>query len=265
MIYGGKITEKKSEFSLNGNKEDLFGFYYIDNYNNIFNDLVVEIDEKGKILIGTINKEIKGLDLLFVLNEQITSPSLFKVSFEYNHIYIGDKEGNLNILSFDISKEKAKVTKIFSTSLTNNSQNIFTNIFTRNFPYKINDIWYNPKKKEIIVGLCNGTIQIFSHFKNFAEYIIYDLDTAGKNKENKRINKMYFSKLNSILYVGRAEKDIYVYQMPENYNSENGRRIQDSNSYGILDGSKICKNAIDTGHPKTTEVLKTKSFMDKLK
>ena len=47
----------------------------------------------------------------------MTLASLFKVSFEYNHIYIGDKEGNLDVLSFDIDKDKTKVTKILNTSL----------------------------------------------------------------------------------------------------------------------------------------------------
>ena len=259
IISAGKINEKKIDFSLSGSEYDLIGFFYVDNYNNLFNDLVIDMDSKGKIYIGTINKNDKTLSLLFVLIDQLSPTSLFKVSFEYNHIYIGDKEGNLDVLSFDIAKDKTKITKIFSTSLSTNTKNKITSMITRNFPYKINDIWYNPKKKEIIVGLSNGTIQIFSHFKNFAEYVIYE---PGKFKENKSINKMCFSKLNSILYAGRFEKDIYVYQMPENYNSEISRRLQDTNSFEILNGSKICKNAIDTGYPNTTQYFKKFSFRE---
>ena len=74
---------------------------------------------------------------------------------------------------------------------------------------------------------------------------------------------MYFSKLNSILYVGRAEKDIYVYQMPENYNSEISRKLEETNNYEILNGSKICKNAIEKGHPNTTQFYKKKTIIEK--
>jgi hypothetical protein len=260
MISAGKITDTKIEFSLPGSEDDLIGFYYIDDYNNLFKDLVIEMDIKGKIYIGTVDKENKALSLLFVYTEQMTLASLFKVSFEYNHIYIGDKEGNLDVISFDIQKDKTKVTKLLNTSLSMNSKNTISNMITRSFPYRINDIWYNPKRKEILVGLSNGTIQIFSHFKNFAEYVIYEPE-PGKEKDNKSITKMYFSKLNLILYAGRIEKDIYVYQMPENYNSEMSRRLPDTNSFEILNGSKLCKNAIDKGYTNTTQSFKKKSLM----
>lgn len=263
MVYIGKSEDKAFELSIPGSEYDLCGFNYIDKYNDL-NDFVIEMDIKGKIYIGQINKNSKLISLLFVLTDQITQISLFKVSFEYNHIYIGDKDGNLDILYLDIIKKneneiKTQITRIFNASLSKNSQNKFTNIISRNFPYKINDIWYNPKKKELLVALNNGTIQIFSHFKNFAEYIIY---IDGKNKDNKSINKIYFNKLDSILYFGRSEKDVYIYQMPEIYNSEISRKLQDSNAFGVLNGSKIYKNAIDRGHPKTTEPFKKKNIIE---
>ena len=261
MINIGKIGDKNIESSIPGSEYDLCGFNYLDKYNDL-TDLVIDIDIKGKIYIGLINQSSKSLSLLFVLTEQMSQISLFKVNFEFNHIYAADIEGNLNIFSFSIIKHneneiKTKVTRIFNMSLSNNSKNIITTLI-KNFPYKINDIWYNPKKKEILVGLKNGTIQIFSHFKNFAEYII---NINEKNKENKCLNKMYFSKLNSILYMGRAE-DIYVYHMPENYNSEISRKLQDTNSFALLNGSKICKNDIDKGYPNTTQNFKRKTFID---
>lgn len=263
LISAGTIDNKKIEYTLPGSEYDLCGFSYIDKYNNLLDDLVIEMDVKGKIYIGLINKEEKSLSLLYVMTDQLSPISLFKVSFEYNHIYTGDKEGNLEIYSFDISQnseneKKTKVTKIFNTTLSMNSKNKISDMITRNFPYKVNDIWYNPKKKEILIALANGTIQIFSHFKNFAECIIYEI---SNKKENKGINKIYFSKLNSILFAGRTEKDIYVYQMPENYNSEISRRLQDTNSFEILNGSKICKNAIDKGHANTTYFFKKKAII----
>ena len=265
MITVGKIENKVLDFSIPGSENDLCGFYYKDKYNNLLSNLVIEMDIKGKIYIGTINKETKSLSLLFVLTDQINPITLFKASFEYNHIYIGDKEGNLDILSFEISLNnenqiKTKVTKVFNNSLSKNNHK-FANMITRNYPYKINDIWYNPKRKEILIALENRTVQIFSHFKNFAECVIYEKE---KTKESKGINKIYFSKLNSILYTGRAEKDIYVYQMPENYNSEITRRLEETNSYEILNGSKICKNAIEKGHPNTTQFYKKKTIIEKL-
>ena len=261
VINIGKIEDKKMEMSIPASEFDLCGFYYIDKYNYL-NDLVIEIDIKGNIFIGLIDQNTKSLSLLFVLTGQLSPLSCFKVNFELHHIYIGDKEGNLDILSFEINKNneneiKSKVTKIFNTSLAKNA-NKLTNMITRNFPYKINDIWYNPKKKVIFIGLNNGTIQLLSHFKNFAEYIIYINEST---KENKCINKMYFSKLDSILYVGK-EKDIYVYQMPENYNSEISRKLQDSNTFELLNGSKICKNVIGKGYPNTTQYFKRKSLLN---
>ena len=267
MIYSGNIKSKKNETFIPGSDNDLCGFSHIEKYNNNVNDLVIIIDIKGKISIGIVNQETKSLSLLFVLLGQISPISLFKVSWEYNHIYIGDKDGNLDILSFDISqtdniedKNKVKVTKIFNTCLSINSKNKIANMITRNFPYKINDIWYNPKKKEIFIGLANGTIQILSHFKNFAECIIYQ---ESKPKEEKGINRIYFSKLDSILYAARAQKDIIVYQMPENYYSEVSRKLEDTNSFEILKGSKSCKNAINTGHPQTTQFFKKKTLIEK--
>ena len=267
MIYSGNIGSKKNETFIPGSDNDLCGFSHIEKYNNNVNDLVIIIDIKGKISIGVVNQETKSLSLLFVLLGQISPISLFKVSWEYNHIYIGDKDGNLDILSFDISqtdniedKNKVKVTKIFNTCLSINSKNKIANMITRNFPYKINDIWYNPKKKEIFIGLANGTIQILSHFKNFAECIIYQ---ESKPKEEKGINRIYFSKLDSILYAARAQKDIIVYQMPENYYSEVSRKLEDTNSFEILKGSKSFKNAINTGHPQTTLFFKKKTLIEK--
>ena len=266
VINIGKIDTSKIDVSIPGSENDLCGFNYIHKYNTL-NDLVIEIDIKGKVYIGTINKEEKTINLLFVLSVQLSQISTFKVNFEYNHIYIGDKEGNLEIYSFDIPKNneneieaKTKILRILNTSLSKSQQNKFTQVITRNFPYKINDVWYNPRKEEILVGLDNGTVQILSHFKNFAEYIIYN----DKKSREKGINKMYFSKLNSILYIGSAEKDIYVYQMPENYNSEMSRKLEDSNSYKILNGAKLCKNAIEKGHPNSTKLFKKKSLIEKL-
>jgi hypothetical protein len=268
MIYSGKIESKKNETYIPGSDNDLCGFNHIEKYNNNLNDLVILIDIKGKISIGVVDQETKSLSLLFVLMGQMSPISLFKVSWEYNHIYIGDKDGNLDIFSFDISqtdntedKDKVKVTKIFNTCLSVNSKNKIANMIIRNFPYKINDVWYNPKKKEIFIGLANGTIQILSHFKNFAECIIYQ---ESKPKEEKGVNKIYFNKLDSILYVARAQKDIIVYQMPENYYSEVSRKLEDTNSFEILNGSKICKNAINTGHPKNTQFFKKKTLIEKL-
>ena len=231
------------------------------------------MDTFGKIYIGTINKDKNWVNYLYVLTEQMVYISLFKIDLEYNHIYIADKNGNLDILLLDIPQNinnenyssnqiKVKITKILSTSLNSSNKGKITSMITRNFPFKINDVCYNPKKKEIIIALENGTVQIFSHFKNFPEYVIYK-ENEDK-KENKIINKIYFSKLNSILYIGRAEKDIYVYQMPENFNSEINRRLKDSNSFMILDGSKICRNAIEQGFPKNSINFKKKNIMNRM-
>ena len=263
MIYNAKILGKNLDMSLPGSDEDLCGFYYKEKFNN-FNDLVLEIDIYGKIYIGTINKFKRCIDFIYVLDQKINQITLFKVDLEFNHIYVGNKSGTIDIFSIEISQNEnnilsnnLKIKKILNTSLNNDNKGKLTNMILRNFPNKINDICYNPKKKEIYIALDNGTIQVYSHFKNFPEFVIYEQNLDDK-KDNKIINKLYFSKLNSILYVGRSEKDICVYQMPDNYNSEISRRLQGTNSFEILDGNKICKNAIENGYPNNTQSFKRK-------
>ena len=267
MIYNAKILGKNLDMSLPGSDEDLCGFYYKEKFNN-FNDLVLEIDIYGKIYIGTINKFKRCIDFIYVLDQKINQITLFKVDLEFNHIYVGNKSGTIDIFSIEISQNEnnilsnnLKIKKILNTSLNNDNKGKLTNMILRNFPNKINDICYNPKKKEIYIALDNGTIQVYSHFKNFPEFVIYEQNSDNK-KENEPINKLYFSKLNSILYVGRSEKDICVYQMPDNYNSEISRRLQGTNSFEILDGNKICKNSIEQGYPNNTQSFKRKSFIN---
>lgn len=267
MIYNAKILGKNLDISLPGSDEDLCGFDYKEKFNN-FNDLVLEIDIYGKIYIGTINKFKRCIDFIYVLDQKINQITLFKVDLEFNHIYVGNKSGTIDIFSIEISQNEnnilsnnLKIKKILNTSLNNDNKGKLTNMILRNFPNKINDICYNPKKKEIYIALDNGTIQVYSHFKNFPEFVIYEQNSDNK-KENEPINKLYFSKLNSILYVGRSEKDICVYQMPDNYNSEISRRLQGTNSFEILDGNKICKNSIEQGYPNNTQSFKRKSFIN---
>ena len=272
MIYSAKIDSKNLEYSLPGSEDYLCGFYYEENYKNL-KDLVIQIDISGKIYIGLINKEQKCIDLIYVLIQEINQITLFKVDLEYNHIYIGDKNGNIDIYSLEIFgnndndksiiNNQIKIKRILNICVNNDQKGKLTNMILRNFPYKINDICYNPKRKEIIIALDNSSIQIFSHFKNFPEYIIYNPNTKNK-KENIMINKLYFSKLNFILYSGTSDKDIYIYQMPENYNSEISRRLQDSNTFEILNGNKFCQNAIEQGYPNSTQNFKKKTIINRM-
>ena len=261
MIYSAKISEKNVESIIPGSEEYLFGFYYEENFKNI-NDIIFGIDIYGKIYIGTINKLKKCVEYIHVLDQKIDHLTLFKTDLEYNHIYIGDRNGNLDIFSFELfENDIIKLKKILNTSLNKDSKGKISNMILRNYPYKINDICYNPKKNEIFIALENSTVQVFSHFKNFPEFVLYESSLTNQ-KENKAINKLYFSKLNSILYIGRSEKDIYIYQMPDHYNSELCRRLQYCNNYEILDGNKICKNAINQGYPNNTQTFKKKSIIN---
>ena len=267
MIYNAKLSENKLDYTFPGSDEQLCGFYYEENFNN-FKDLIFEIDYYGKIYIGIINKSKKCIDFLYVLGQQMNQITSFKVDLDYNHIYVGNKNGNINIFSLEISenenedlKKKIKIKKILDINLSNDNTGKITNMILRNFPYKVNDICYNPRKKELFIALDNNTIQIFSHFKNFPEYIIYEQNQNNKS-EFKAINKLYFSKLNSILYIGRSEKDVYSYQLPDKYNSEISRRLQESNSFEILDGNKICQNELEQGYPENTKTFRRKSFIN---
>ncbi len=153
MIYNAKILGKNLDISLPGSDEDLCGFYYKEKLNN-FNDLVLEIDIYGKIYIGTINKFKRCIDFIYVLDQKINQITLFKVDLEFNHIYVGNKSGTIDIFSIEISQNEnnilsnnLKIKKILNTSLNNDNKGKLTNMILRNFPNKINDICYNPKKK----------------------------------------------------------------------------------------------------------------------
>ena len=212
------------------------------------------------------------------MSQEINQITLFRVDLEFNYIYIGDKNGNLDIYSIESLQTNAinnesnnnsnnciiKIRKILSTSLNNENKGTITNIILQNYPYKINDICFNPKKKEIFIALDNGTVQILSHFKNFPEYIIYDKEQNNQNNHNKNTttNKIYFSKLDSIIYIGRSDKSIYVYQMPDKYNSELNRRLQDTNNLEILNGNKSCKNLIEQGFPNSTRNFIRKTLIN---
>ena len=78
----------------------------------------------------------------------------------------GNNDNDKNIINNQI-----KIKRILNICVNNDQKGKLTNMILRNFPFKINDICYNPKRKEIILALDNGSIQIFSHFKNFPEYI----------------------------------------------------------------------------------------------
>ena len=124
------------------------------------------------------------------------------------------------------------------------------------YPYKIKNVSYNPRKKELLIALGNGTIQILTHFKDFSECALCE--------NSKPLNKIYYSKSKSVVISGGVEKDICVYQMPENYLSELCRKLEVSNSYEILTDNNVCKNEIENGHSKDTKLFKRRTILDKL-
>ena len=220
---------------------ELVGFSYLYK-NNTLNNIIITLDSTGRLVIGTITKDNKSIELLFVSPNQLDTISLFKVNWDNNHIYIGDKDGDFDVFNFIFSNDDnyndVKVQRIFTASLTkdDSSKKKIAKMIFGNYPYKIKDIAYNPNKKELFIALHNGTVQIYSHFKNFAECVLYE--------NIKYLNRILFNKTKSILFTGGVEKDVYGYYIPAYYCTEMSRKIQNANLYNFMNDVKVIKNHV---------------------
>ena len=232
------IESKNMIGGILGGDYALEGFSYLYK-NNYLNDIIVTFDINGRLVIGNIKTGNKNIELLFVSTNQLSPISLFKVNWDYNHIYIGDKDGDLDVIKMVFgNKGDIQVQRAFSTSLirNENKKNSFTKLLLGNYPYKIKDVEYNPNKKELMIALHNGTIQIYSHFKNFAECVIYE--------NIKYLNKIIFYKNLNILFTGGAEKDVYGYYIPAYYCTEMSRKLQNANLYNFMNDAKLIRNQV---------------------
>ena len=232
------IESKNMIGEIVGGDYALDGFSYLYK-NNYLNDIVVTFDINGRLVIGTIKSGNKIIELIFVSTNQLSPITLFKVNWDYNHIYIGDRDGDLDVIKMVFENNgEIQSQRVFSTSLIRdeNKKNKFTKLLLGNYPYKIKDVEYNPKKKELMVALHNGTIQIYSHFKNFAECVIYE--------NIKYLNRIVFYKNNNILFTGGAEKDVYGYYIPAYYCTEMSRKLQNANLYNFMNDAKLIRNQV---------------------
>ena len=232
------IESKNMIGEIVGGDYALDGFSYLYK-NNYLNDIVVTFDINGRLVIGTIKSGNKIIELIFVSTNQLSPITLFKVNWDYNHIYIGDRDGDLDVIKMVFENNgEIQGQRVFSTSLIRdeNKKNKFTKLLLGNYPYKIKDVEYNPKKKELMVALHNGTIQIYSHFKNFAECVIYE--------NIKYLNRIIFYKNNNILFTGGAEKDVYGYYIPAYYCTEMSRKLQNANLYNFMNDAKLIRNQV---------------------
>ena len=231
------IDSKNMIKTIIGGENELVGFSYLYK-NNMLNDIIITLDINGRLIIGTIKNDNKNIELLFVSLNQLPSISLFKVNWDYNHIYIGDKDGDLDVLNFIFQNNSndLKVQRIFTSSLNKGfaKKNKFTKMILGNYPFKIKDVAYNPNKKELFIALHNGTIQIYSHFKNFAECVLYE--------NIQYLNRILFNKTKSLLFTGGVEKDVYGYYIPAYYSTELSRKLQNANLYNFMNENKIVKN-----------------------
>ena len=226
-MIGGIVT---GDYPLVG-----FSYFYKNSY---LNDIIVTFDINGRLVIGNIKSGNKTIELLFVSINQLSPISLFKVNWDYNHIYLGDKDGDLDVIKMIFGNNDIQVQRAFSTSLirNENKKNKITKYLFGNYPYKIKDVEYNPNKKELMIALHNGTIQIYSHFKNFAECVIYE--------NIKYLNRIVFYKHNNILFTGGVEKDVYGYYIPAYYCTEMSRKLQNANLYNFMNDVKIMRNHV---------------------
>ena len=232
------IESKNMIGEIVGGDYALDGFSYLYK-NNYLNDIVVTFDINGRLVIGTIKSGNKIIELIFVSTNQLSPITLFKINWDYNHIYIGDRDGDLDVIKMVFENNgEIQGQRVFSTSLIRdeNKKNKFTKLLLGNYPYKIKDVEYNPKKKELMVALHNGTIQIYSHFKNFAECVLYE--------NIKYLNRILFNKTKSILFTGGVEKDVYGYYIPAYYCTEMSRKLQNANLYNFMNDAKLIRNQV---------------------
>ena len=253
------IESKNMIGEIVGGDYALDGFSYLYK-NNYLNDIVVTFDINGRLVIGTIKSGNKIIELIFVSTNQLSPITLFKVNWDYNHIYIGDRDGDLDVIKMVFENNgEIQGQRVFSTSLIRdeNKKNKFTKLLLGNYPYKIKDVEYNPKKKELMVALHNGTIQIYSHFKNFAECVIYE--------NIKYLNRIVFYKNNNILFTGGAEKDVYGYYIPAYYCTEMSRKLQNANLYNFMNDAKLIRNQVGKLNINANENSNTNNNEDKNK
>ena len=253
------IESKNMIGEIVGGDYALDGFSYLYK-NNYLNDIVVTFDINGRLVIGTIKSGNKIIELIFVSTNQLSPITLFKVNWDYNHIYIGDRDGDLDVIKMVFENNgEIQGQRVFSTSLIRdeNKKNKFTKLLLGNYPYKIKDVEYNPKKKELMVALHNGTIQIYSHFKNFAECVIYE--------NIKYLNRIIFYKNNNILFTGGAEKDVYGYYIPAYYCTEMSRKLQNANLYNFMNDAKLIRNQVGKLNINANENSNTNNNEDKNK
>ena len=233
------IDSKNMMKTIIGGDSELAGFSYLYK-NNLLNNLIITLDINGKLIIGNIKNDNTNIELLFVSLNQLTPISLFKVNWDYNHIYIGDKDGDLDVLNFIFqdNSNDIKVQRVFTASLNKgfSNKNKFTKMLLGNYPYKIKDVAYNPSKKELLIALHNGTIQIYSHFKNFAECVLYE--------NIQYLNRILFNKTTSLLFTGGVEKDVYGYYIPAYYCTELSRKLQNANLYNCMNDIKLLRNNV---------------------
>jgi len=92
------INSKNMISNIIGGDSTLVGFSYLYK-NNYLNDIIVTFDINGRLIIGNIKSSNKNIEILFVSINQLSPISLFKINWDYNQIYIGDKDGDLDVIN----------------------------------------------------------------------------------------------------------------------------------------------------------------------
>ena len=243
------IDSKNLISSIYTGKDYLVGFNYLSKH-QLLSDIVIFLDNKGKLTIGNIDN--KNLNIFFVSITQLPQASLFKVNWEYNHIYIGDKEGEIDVINFNLIDNKNKETQLKRIFTGMMGKQITTGkkiakMFFGNYPYEIKDVAFNANKNELFIALHNGTIQIFSHFKDFPECVLFE--------NVKCLNRILFNKNESFLFTGGEEKDVFVYYIPQYYCTELSRKLQDANLYKFMNENKVIKNSMEKENNNNEENL----------
>ena len=251
-------------------ESSLCGFAYNLNDKNNLN-IFISLDIKGRLFIGQILSNNMFIKLHFVLLNQLTNISLFSVDFEKNKIFIGDYLGSFDMFKFIIfplTKENLSekieinlpekylteeeknnlnvrylIEREFSIDLNKEKDTIKKLQKSFSYSFMIKDALFNNKKNEIIIALNNGTIQIFSHFKDFPENIIY--------KNNNYLNCILLTNFNC-LFVGGYEKEVLGYKLPGYYLSEMTRKFQEVNLFNIIKNPKPMFNWLDKDFPSLT-------------
>lgn len=226
FFFDANKTEKVIPLS----DSPIIGFDYDDSHNRF-----MILNEEAIVTIYYIeNNANVQKDFAFKSNFN-DSVSLFKVNYESKHIFIAGSYGKMVIYSFNDSM--TIITKAYSFNFKQSRLDNQSYVDKASL-YEITEVEINPSKKELMIGLSNGVLQIFSHAIDNAEYAI-DINQSI-------ISKIKLYSKNDKAIIAGHDQSISLISIPSLYFNERIISIKDYNAINIFNypSSQQCRNEL---------------------